>query len=297
MKTKLNEIVNIWLEGAETNTKRRYKTAWDNWQKWLKFKRIKEPKPLDCQRYTNLLIAKYSHATTHNTVSALRSIYSYLKAIEAVKINPWLGARHYYSTRQKAQVRPTASLTPKQVKQILEASSDPKNPTQLRNSALIYLLFAAGLRRSEARMINLGDIMTQEETLVVRLKQTKNGQDVLQPVASFAATRLSDLVSQRMLEGASDNSPLFVDYLRLGFNRISDKTIHRIFTKTLAALGIKAAPHAARAAYATRLLELGKSEVEVARALRHKDFRSVHIYDKRRRQLSDNVGLEVNYEK
>lgn len=293
---KEDKAVKIWLESAVINTKRRYKTAWYQWQKWLKSKRIKNPRPLDCQRFVNEFKLSHSSNTTHNTISALRSIYSYLIAIEAVKINPWLGARHYYQTRQRSQVRPTATLNQKQVCRILELQAEARTPTELRDRALIYLLFGAGLRRSEAVALNVGDIYTLGNTLVARLKTTKAGLDEVQPIADFAATRISDLVSQRMLEGAEGKSPLFVNYYHSGKRRIDDRTAYRIFKKSLSELGIKAAPHAARAAYATRLLELGKSEVEVARALRHKDIRSVSIYDKRKRQIEENVGLLVDFE-
>lgn len=293
MLTNINEIVNVWLSGGTQNKKRRYLCVWNQWNDWLKSKAITEPKPLNCQEFVNFYSIGRSSATTHNAINALRSIYSYLVAIEALERNIWLGGRFYFSGRQRAQVRPTATITQSEVKAILSSLGAGKTPEEVRDRALFFLLFGAGLRRSEAINANVGDVFTCDDSLVLRLTKTKAGVEALQPIPAWAAVKVLDLISQRMLEGADEKSPLFVTWYSGGLSRISQATCYRIFKRACSSCGINAAPHAARAAYATRMLEQGIPKEEVARAMRHGDDQTVHIYDKRLKRVSNNRGKDV----
>jgi len=314
MSIKIIEAVDVFLESRVLNTNRTFRAAWGRWVNYRTAFGLATASPLDCHKFVLAFSKSHSDNSTHTLVSSLRSIYNYLIAVNKIKINPWSGAKYYYNQRQRVQVRPTATLTKGQVRNILESQAEARCPNEVRDRALIYLLFGAGLRREEARGLNVGDVfLTQgelaidaisylessdrdpdiNEVLVVRLSKTKSGVNVVQPVAQWAAVRLSDLVCQRKLEGAEDKDPLFVNHSRKRKKRISESTLYRIFKNSVGKLSIKAAPHSARASFATRLLEQGISKDLVGEALRHKDGRSVHIYDKRLRQIKDNASLLI----
>lgn len=286
---KMEHEVYSFINSRADNTARLYSRCWKDWIGYLKAKRIRKPKTRDCQQY--LAQKKLADATIRAIIASLKSCYGYLMTIGKIERNPWIAAKYFISPRQKTQKRPTARLDSETVAKILAKYANPKSHNEARKAAILYLLFGSGLRRSEAIKLNLGDIQLDNDTLVLSLKDTKSGITQKQPISDFAAPFFLKIVTSRRLEGATDDDPIFVTH----GNRMSESTLYRDFRDALKELNIKAAPHAARAAYCTNLLEKGATYEDAAAALRHKNLHTVAVYDKRRIKPTDLKAIKLSY--
>lgn len=215
--------------------------------------------------------------------AALKSIFAHLVRCGVRADNPFDAAWRAISPRQQAQKRPTALIPFQIVRKMLKAP-DLRKANGVRDAALLAVLFGCGLRRSEAAGLNVGDIKIIEQSPKVwalTLKQTKAGKRVDVPMNTWVATRACQLVAQRHSAGADNADPLFVTAYR-GGSRIDGRTIARLFQRYAQQAGLDtAAPHAARATFATRLKAQGFDEQQIAEALRHSGTAQVHVYVKR----------------
>lgn len=234
--------------------------------------------------------------TSDNTLRlryfALRSMYQHLSELGIIGRNPWAVAGKIISSRQQTQKRPT-QLVPFDLVHELLTIPNARTKNGVRDRAMLALLFGCGLRRSELVGLNVADVkVSPKGTLFIELSNTKAGKRRQQPLPRWAGESFSALVSQRKAEHAIDGDPLFPFYYADGRarERYSVESLYRLFRKYCKQLGIKAAPHAARATAATRLLDQGYHDRDVAQFLGHSTTGMVEIYDKRRRDVEQNCG-------
>lgn len=275
------------------HTRTAYAKAWEMWTEFCGDPMTATP--LEGMRWTATMKSRYAPATVHLRVEAVRSIYESLVALQAVVFNP-LKAAHSTLPRSLEQVRPTKLVPLDRVTDVIHAP-DPRTREGIRDRAFLAVLFGGGLRISEARGLNLGDITISEGgTNLLMLRRTKGRRSEAQPVPVWVSEHVSPLVSQRSAERATNESPLFVSYARTGFKRLDDRVMRRIYAERLEACGLHGyAPHSARATFATMLKSDGYEDREVARALRHSTTFQVELYDKRHLSAENNVGRKINY--
>lgn len=228
--------------------------------------------------------------------AALRSIFGYECDIGALGKNPALEIRRAVSLRQCRQVRPTATIPTELVRSIIEAPQGDSWKA-IRARGCLALLFGGGLRRSELLALNIEDVIaTSSGRLALLLRHTKAGTSQHRALPSWAWEHHAELVALRRKQGAAEGDPLVVTRYRGAWRRMFERTLARLFSR-YARLVLKrhAAPHAARAAFATRLLEAGCSDRDVARALGHSTTQQVGVYDKRRREADDSPARDIQY--
>ncbi len=294
----------LFLELKRPHTKRSYIIALKEFCYFIKSKwedenndqALERATPDQCMRYiASIKNRELSENTLRQRFSALRAIYRHLERLALVNKNPFDSIIGMLAKRQRHQVRPTAYIDAEKIDKLLDAP-DPKSKTGIRDRALLAILFGGGLRRSEALALNLADVaLSAKGNLYLKLRHTKAGQIQEQALPEWAANRFSDLVIQRKRDGATEQDPLFVMYYLDGKprSRLAEKTIYLIFTRYAAALGIKAAPHSARASAATKLLLDGFAEKDVQRFLRHSTSKMVEAYDKRARTVDESAALNL----
>lgn len=237
-------------------------------------------------------------ATISQRIHLLRRLFRFLVAVEAIPRNSFDAIIDDLPRRQRRQKRPTKLIPRDAIAKMLQMP-DRRTRDGVRDYCLLSLLFGGGLRRSEAYHLNVDDVViSQKGTLSLIIKHAKAGSVQTQSLPEWAAEAFSQLVSQRIGEGAQPGHPLFVFYHVNGFvrGRISVETIRRIYQRYTEQVGLgKVSPHSARASAATYLLEEGCSEISVANFLRHCDEQQVRIYDKRARTAETNPGLRLRY--
>lgn len=286
---KLDAAIECYLESLTPNTVRAYRRVWNDWGEACAD--LSSPTYDECHGYIQRLrIRGASDATIKHRHSVIRSVYSFLRELDLVRVNPMVAMGRAISARAHHQVRPTPTIASEAILRILSANTWVTREG-IRDRALFALLFGAGLRRSEARMLNLEDVMTTPEGVpYVVIRTPKAGKIQQQPLPQWAYEYFSVLVSQRKSMGCKSTDPLFINYSRLAYPRLSDSSIYRIFKRRFGA-----GCHSARATYATKLKDLGYPYEDIANALRHSTTQQVKIYDKRDEFAKRAAARKVTY--
>lgn len=169
-------------------------------------------------------------------------------------------------------------LTHDEVGRLLSAV-DENSSNNLRDRAIVELLYSSGLRVSELVGLNRDSINFERREFVVRGKGSKD-----RPV--FLSASAAEKVLE-YLESRSDHlDPLFLNASRnTGFNegdfrRLSVRSVERIVERYARLAGITkhVSPHTLRHSFATDLLMNGADLRSVQGLLGHNDISTTQIY-------------------
>jgi len=165
-------------------------------------------------------------------------------------------------------------LSSDEVARLLEG--DPRTPLELRDQAMLELMYASGLRVSELVGLRLGDPDLSVGVVKVRGKGDK---ERLVPLGDCAAESLTRyLASGRpALAKPRPSSALFLG--RHG-RAITRQTFWRLLKHRtrMAGIGKRVSPHTLRHSFATHLLERGADLRSVQLMLGHADIGTTQIY-------------------
>lgn len=167
------------------------------------------------------------------------------------------------------------AITVEQMASVL-AATDGDDPQNLRDKALLELLYATGARISEAVDLNVDDMLEGE---VVRLFG-KGGKQRVVPVGSYARAAIEAyLVRARPLFSVRGSSTpgLFLGVRGQRLSRQSAWLIIRAAAER-ANLGIEISPHTFRHSFATHLLAGGADVRVVQELLGHSSVATTQIY-------------------
>jgi integrase/recombinase XerD len=219
--------------------------------------------------------------------AAIRAFYRFCYAEELIETDV---AALIDLPRQTQRLPDT--LDARQVMDLLEASAGT-DVVGLRDRALLELLYAAGLRVSEALGLDRGDLsLTGGFVRVIG----KGDKERLVPVGDLALAALDTYLSERdRLSGAAlrpgverDREPLLLSRRGRRLDRMAAWRIIRS-TATRAGLSERVTPHTLRHSFATHLLEGGADLRVVQELLGHASItttqRYTHITGERIRQV------------
>jgi len=180
-------------------------------------------------------------------------------------------------------------LTLEEVDRLL-GSPDPGTPLGLRDSAMVELLYATGLRVSELIALRLRDINMDAGYLRCVGKGSK---ERLVPMGRQASHKLRTYLEggrPRIVPGGGAHPALFLNSRGRGLSRQGFWKILKQYGRTVGLRG-KLSPHVLRHSFATHLLERGADLRSVQMMLGHADISTTQIYThitrERLRQLYD----------
>ena len=175
----------------------------------------------------------------------------------------------------KLGLRLPKAISIEQVNQLLAATDGEELP-QLRDKALLELLYATGARVSEVVNLNVDDMLEGD---VVRLTGKGNKQRIV-PVGSFARPAVQAyLVRARpVLSTRGKATPAL--FLGVRGHRVSRQNAWLIIRAAAerAELGIEVSPHTLRHSFATHLLSGGADVRVVQELLGHSSVATTQIY-------------------
>ncbi len=161
-------------------------------------------------------------------------------------------------------------LSPEEVSQLLNFK--PKNSQDMRDFAIIELIYSSGLRVSEAVNSNLSDFEDNNNFLRVIGKGSKTR---LVPVGRFAQNAIKEWISERKKILTIDNA-LFVN---LRGNRISTRSVQERIKNIALKQGLPPVnPHMLRHSFATHLLESSGDLRSIQELLGHSSLSTTQIY-------------------
>jgi integrase/recombinase XerD len=209
-------------------------------------------------------------ATIQRKAAALRSFYRHLRREGVRESDPTAGL----STPRKSQKLPHV-LGRAEVQRLLE---QPKgaDPIALRDRALLELMYACGLRASEA--ISLEPTHLDLRSGIARVRG-KGSKERLVPIGRVAIKAVEAYLrrGRHALVGAREERRLFVNFrggalTRQGLYKVIDRHART------AGLAGRMSPHTLRHSFATHLLAGGCDLRSVQEMLGHADVSTTQLY-------------------
>ena len=206
-------------------------------------------------------------------LSTMRMLFRYLKASNKIDSDP---ARLLETpTRWK---RLPDVLSPKKMKQLIDAANPSYGRLWQRDRALVELMYAGGMRASEVAGIKPDDF---KETLAVVMVTGKGNKQRLVPIGKPAITAIQQYTAElrpKLLrfDDGRDMGHLLLSNTGRPLERVSIWQIIRKLAKN-ADLG-KVHPHTLRHSFATHMLSGGADLRVVQELLGHSDIGTTQIY-------------------
>jgi len=211
-----------------------------------------------------------SPATLQRKIACLRSFYRHLRREERIDHDPTARLR----APRKAQRLPTV-LARGEVDRLL-AQPSGESPAALRDRALLELMYACGLRATEAIELEVSDVDLDAGLLRARGKGAKErlvpvGRSAVHALRTWLARGRPQLVGERL------EPRLFVNRRGTGLTR---QGLYKIVQRHARSAGLdgKMSPHTLRHTFATHLLAGGCDLRALQEMLGHADIATTQIY-------------------
>ena len=209
-----------------------------------------------------------SARSIQRALSSIRSFFNYLLDEEVVETNPAANI----SSPKSAQLLPKA-LDTDLVKRLLDFK--PQGDIEIRDKAMVELLYSSGLRLSELCSLNMDSISVKERSCRVVGKGNKT-RDL--PVGEKAIQSLRDWLLVRENISSDANKALF---LNKNGKRISTRSVQLRLERLSKKRGLPMVnPHMLRHSFASHILESSGDLRAVQEMLGHSDIGTTQIYTK-----------------
>lgn len=178
------------------------------------------------------------------------------------------------------------TLNLEEVESLLDISCE--SVFDFRNKAILELIYATGLRISEALNLTFNDISFESCTIRVVGKGSK---DRIVPIGDIALTSLNRYLEERVKLNKKQNEYIFLNSRGERLSRVGFfKNLQRILLEKN--INKKITPHTLRHSFATHMIEYGADLRVVQELLGHSDISTTKIYT----HIS-NKKIENDYQK
>ncbi|MCR4662671.1 MAG: tyrosine recombinase XerC [Endomicrobiaceae bacterium] len=199
-------------------------------------------------------------------LAVLKSFYKFLVIASLIEVNPTVSM-----ATPKKDKRIPVFITEQEITKLFDLPD-----IDLRDRAMLELLYSSGIRIEELVSRNLKDINLFSGMLKVFGKGSKEREV---PVGDKCLAAIKKYIDERRAKGldCSVNAPMFLNvYGKRITSRGARKVLHNWFIK--AGLMKKVSPHTLRHTFATHLLDHGCDIRSVQQMLGHKNLSTTQIY-------------------
>lgn len=214
----------------------------------------------------------YSRSSISRKISSIRAYYQFLLQNDLVDANPFA----YLNVRKKG-IRLPKFFYEEEIEALFKAADGPE-AIDMRNRALLEVLYGTGIRVSECQQIKLEDIDFDMSVLFVRGKGNK---DRYVPFGYYAGQAMKEYINyaraELMAKSQADHPYLFVNHRGA---HITTEGISYILNQLIkkSSLSSDIHPHMLRHTFATHLLNNGADMRTVQELLGHQSLASTQIY-------------------
>lgn len=309
-------LVALWLAGRRATTKAAYAqdvAAFARWMGLSDWEAVAEllahgapaASALVLRYRAELLEAGKSPATVARRLSGLRSLVnlarlvgavSWALEVEAPQVTTYRDTRGPGADGLRAMLGSAERATVEAEAAALEAGADGQTILKnrgvreaRRDRAVLRLLADCALRRSEVVGLDVADIDLRTGTAAVLGK----GRSAREPMT--LPTRTREALGSYLETHPTGEGPLFPGDGATG--RLTGRTVARIVGRAAIAgdLERRVRPHGVRHAAITHALDVTGGDVRrVAKFSRHRDLRTLTVYDDARRDLAGEVAALVS---
>jgi len=256
-------------KGLSRNTSNAYQTDLINFLNWIK--RHKKKKYLNLQENDiNAYIAYLFHlnlksSSVRRKISSIKALYFYLAKKNLIKKSPI----ERIITPKGKKYLPTY-MSEQEVDKLLNSPNN-RNHIEIRDKAMIEMLYATGMRISELTNLKITDI--DMSRLVIKVK----GKGSKERLVPFGEAALESLKKYLLIRKDNETKEIFLSQkncklTRVGFWHRIKIYLNRENLKT------SISPHSLRHAFATHLLNRGADLRSVQLLLGHSDLSTTQIY-------------------
>jgi integrase/recombinase XerD len=253
--------------GYSSNTTQSYKKDLDQFLRFAKTR--KADRGLIKDFLEHLYDDGYSVSSAERKLACLKSFFRYLVREEEIDADPTGDIK----LPKKAKRLPKALSISETIKLI--SSPREKGHMALRNIALLELLYATGMRASEAVGLNISDINFEVSFIKCFGKGYK---ERIVPINKITLESLKVYLEKGRPEfPKKDKEALFIDK---NGKRLTRQGLWLVIKKYVKQTGVKGktSPHTLRHSFATHLLEKGADLRSVQEMLGHADISTTQIY-------------------
>ena len=264
----------LWLEkNLSQNTLDSYK---NDLQKFRNFLEKNNKTALNADHFlilsflSMLLDQGFSSKTVSRNISSLKSFYKYLISVDHLKLNPMSNI----DAPKSGLFLPT-TLTVEETQLILDAPNE-KRPIELRDKAMLYALYATGMRISELISLNMHNIdLVRGSVQVIG----KGGKERMIPLTDDAIKFIKIYITEarEILNKGKDHNNLFLSTHGKQISRHSFWHRIKAYLKRVN-VNKDVHPHTLRHAFATHMLNNGADLRSVQLLLGHSDLATTQIY-------------------
>ena len=264
----------LWLEkNLSQNTLSSYK---NDLQKFRNFLEKNNKTVLNADHFlilsflSMLLDQGFSSKTVSRNISSLKSFYKYLISVDHLKLNPMSNI----DAPKSGLFLPT-TLTVEETQLILDAPNE-KRPIELRDKAMLYALYATGMRISELISLNMHNIdLVRGSVQVIG----KGGKERMIPLTDDAIKfiKIYTKEAREILNKGKDHNNLFLSTHGKQISRHSFWHRIKAYLKRVN-INKDVHPHTLRHAFATHMLNNGADLRSVQLLLGHSDLATTQIY-------------------
>lgn len=215
-------------------------------------------------------------------MSTIRTFYRYLQRMGRVTSSPIEGVRGPRQTKSLPRMLSVDEIIALLTRPLQGDDGDPL--LQLRDVALIELMYGAGLRVSELVGLDIVHVRQAERLVRVRGKGNKTrivpfGSKALDALRQWLPARAELLARCRQPAKAQKDASVAL-FLNWRGTRLTTRSVARMLEKRCAQAGFHRAvnPHALRHSFATHLLDAGGDVREVQELLGHARLSTTQRY-------------------
>lgn len=269
----LNLYINYIAEvkNLSRNTTSSYKRDLEKLSKYLQSINIVAYSDIDeavCSGWLGSLYASNNNPKSiQRHLSSAKGFFKFLKKNSIVESSPF-----DLITAPKAPSYLPEVLSPEDVSQLLNFK--PGDSLEIRDLAIIELIYSSGLRVSEAANINLEDF--EEEMSFLRILG-KGSKTRLVPIGRYAKAAIENWILERS-KFSGESSALFIN---LKGSRLTVRSIQLRLKRLSLKQGLPPIhPHMLRHSFATHMLESSGDLRTIQELLGHSSLSTTQIYTK-----------------
>ena len=224
------------------------------------------------------LAERYSAATCNKMLSALRGVLKSAWRLGQMNGEDYQRAADIQTVKGSRLPR-GRSLPAGELRALFEACGQDRSPAGRRDAALLAVLYGAGVRRSEAVALDLGDY--NPETGELKIRAAKGNKDR----TGYASNGSRDAILEWLAIRGNEPGPLFLPIDkggRIQIRRMTDQAVLNMCEKRAHKAGIKHfSPHDLRRSFVGDMLDAGADVSLVQQLAGHANVQTTMRYDRR----------------
>lgn len=214
---------------------------------------------------------EYASSTVARKVAAIKSFFHYLRDEGVITEDPTLALE---SPQVKKQLPKSISVD--DMERLLAEPTKYDTPKALRDSALLEVLYATGMRVTELVSLDVVDVDLEAGTV---LCEGKGERERIVPIYDHAARVLAEYLhrGRPYLLAAANEPALFLNHRG---QRLTRQGLWLIIKHYVEAIGIEGevTPHTLRHSFATHMLHGGAKLRDVQKLLGHANISTTQVY-------------------